>query len=42
MLIRKAIESDFESIWRIFKAVIELGDTYVFDPDTERKDVFSD
>jgi len=40
MLIRKAIESDFESIWQIFKAVIALGDTYVFDPNTERKDAF--
>jgi L-amino acid N-acyltransferase YncA len=40
MLIHKAIESDFESIWQIFKAVIELGDTYVFDPDTKREDAF--
>jgi L-amino acid N-acyltransferase YncA len=41
MLIRRAIESDFDSIWEIFKAVIELGDTYVFDPHTEPKDAFS-
>jgi L-amino acid N-acyltransferase YncA len=41
MLIRKAIESDFESIWQIFKAVIELGDTYVFDPSTGQKDGFA-
>jgi hypothetical protein len=41
MLIRQAIESDFESIWLIFKATIELGDTYVFDPNTEREDAFS-
>jgi L-amino acid N-acyltransferase YncA len=41
MLIRKAIESDFESIWQIFKAVIELGDTYVFDPSTEPRDAFA-
>lgn len=41
MLIRRAIEADFESIWQIFKAVIELGDTYVFHPNTDRKDAFS-
>jgi L-amino acid N-acyltransferase YncA len=40
MLIRKAIESDFESIWQIFKAVIEPGDTYVFDPNTKREEAF--
>lgn len=40
MLIRRAIESDFNSIWQIFKAVIELGDTYVFDSNTSRDDVF--
>ncbi len=41
MLIRRAIESDFESIWQIFKVVIEPGDTYVFDPNTEREEAFS-
>jgi L-amino acid N-acyltransferase YncA len=41
MLIRKAIASDFESIWQIFKAVIESGDTYVFDSNTQREDAFS-
>ncbi len=41
MLIRRAIESDFELIWKIFKVVIEPGDTYVFDSNTEREDVFS-
>jgi hypothetical protein len=40
MFIRGAFESDFESIWQIFKAVIEPGDTYVFAPDTDRKDAF--
>ena len=41
MLIRRAIESDFEAIWGIFKAVIEPGDTYVFAPNTSREDAFS-
>jgi len=41
MLIRRAIESDFESIWKIFKAVIEPGDTYVFDPNTKREEAFA-
>lgn len=41
MLIRKAIETDFDSIWTIFKTVIEPGDTYVFAPDTSREDAFS-
>lgn len=40
MFIRKASESDFESIWSIFKVVIEAGDTYVFAPDTSREDAF--
>jgi ribosomal protein S18 acetylase RimI-like enzyme len=40
MFIRRAVEFDFESIWQIFKAVIEPGDTYVFAPDTEREDAF--
>jgi L-amino acid N-acyltransferase YncA len=40
MYIRKAIESDFNSIWQIFKAVIEPGDTYVFDSNTSRNDAF--
>ncbi|GAP95544.1 GNAT family N-acetyltransferase [Leptolyngbya sp. NIES-2104] len=41
MLIRKAIDTDFTSIWTIFKTVIEPGDTYVFAPDTSREDAFS-
>ena len=41
MFIRGAFESDFESIWQMFKAVIEPGDTYVFAADTDRKDAFS-
>lgn len=41
MQIRKAIDTDFESIWTIFKTVIEPGDTYVFASDTSREDAFS-
>lgn len=41
MRIRRAIDTDFDSIWIIFKTVIEPGDTYVFAPDTSREDAFS-
>jgi L-amino acid N-acyltransferase YncA len=40
MFIRRATEPDFEAIWEIFKKVIETGDTYVFAPNTSRKDAF--
>jgi L-amino acid N-acyltransferase YncA len=32
--IRKAEETDFEQIWRIFQQVIETGDTYANPPET--------
>ena len=38
MLIRKATEKDFESIWAIFHAVVAKGDTYVFSPQATRDD----
>jgi L-amino acid N-acyltransferase YncA len=38
--IRKAEESDFDSIWPIFKAVVATGDTYVLSPTTPREDAF--
>jgi L-amino acid N-acyltransferase YncA len=41
MLICRAIESDFPSIWNIFKTVIEPGDTYVFDANTSREAAFA-
>jgi L-amino acid N-acyltransferase YncA len=41
MRIRKATVSDFDAIWRIFRAVVELGDTYAFTPDTGRDDAFT-
>ena len=38
--IRKAdIGSDYDSIWAIFQKVIATGDTYVFDPDTQKEDL---
>ncbi|MBE9008642.1 GNAT family N-acetyltransferase [Pseudanabaenaceae cyanobacterium LEGE 13415] len=39
--IRKAIETDFDAIWTLFKTVIEPEDTYVFAADTSREDAFS-
>tara|TARA_R110002126_G_scaffold139217_2_gene283841 strand:+ start:1323 stop:1829 length:507 start_codon:yes stop_codon:yes gene_type:complete len=37
--IRKATESDFDSVWEIFKEVIKTADTYVFDPNTPKEDL---
>ncbi|WP_282144499.1 GNAT family N-acetyltransferase [Cellulophaga baltica] len=39
MNIRKAIESDFDQVWLIFSEVIKTGDTYVFNPNTQKKDL---
>lgn len=37
-IIRKADkEKDYEKIWHIFSSVIKTGDTYVFDPDTQKE-----
>ena len=41
MRIRKATESDFDSIWLIFHAVVARGDTYVFSPDATQDDAFN-
>lgn len=35
--IRKAAQADKPEIWKIIKAVISTGDTYVFYPDSSRK-----
>jgi ribosomal protein S18 acetylase RimI-like enzyme len=35
--IRPATEGDFVDIWRIFRLVIEPGDTYTFGPETTRE-----
>lgn len=40
MIIRKAIpEMDQDKVWEIFRQVISTGDTYVFYPDTPKKDL---
>ena len=36
MIIRRALLSDEDAVWRIFQAVIAGGDTYVFAPETSR------
>ncbi len=36
--IRPAAEADWPAMWRIFRAVIAGGDTYVFAPDTSEAD----
>ena len=37
--IRKAGPRDYDSIWQIIHEVISKGDTYVFDPDSSRKEM---
>ncbi len=39
--IRKAEESDFDAIWRIFHEVVRRGDTYTYDPETTREQAHS-
>src|SRR5688572_13723870 len=39
--IRKADEADEPAIWRIIKAVIAGGDTYVFDPATPEQEMLA-
>ena len=34
--IRRALETDFDSIWQIFREVVEAGESYVYDPQTTR------
>lgn len=41
MIIRPAIDSDREAIWRIFRHVISTGDTYVFDPAMPRDEALA-
>ena len=35
--VRPALASDADAMWRIFKAVVAGGDTYVFAPETSRE-----
>jgi len=39
MIIRLAIENDFDAVWAIFKSVVSVGDTYVFEPNTPKADL---
>jgi len=39
MGIRLATADDYDSIWEIFKSVIQTGDTYVFNPETRKEDL---
>lgn len=39
MNIRKAKPEDKDQVWDIFSTVIRTGDTYVFDPETPKKDL---
>lgn len=39
MQIREAIEEDFESVWEIFRKVIQTGDTYTFSANTPKTDL---
>lgn len=39
--IRKATEADKAEIWRIIKAVISTGDTYVFAPDSSEEEMLA-
>ena len=39
MKIREANPNDYNSVWEIFKNVIKTGDTYVFDPNTEKENL---
>lgn len=38
--IRRAAESDFDSIWPIFEEVVSAGDTYAFERDTAKERAF--
>ncbi|MFP4094164.1 MAG: N-acetyltransferase family protein [Cyclobacteriaceae bacterium] len=38
-IIRKAHKEDREPVWQIIREVITKGDTYVFEPDSSRKDM---
>jgi ribosomal protein S18 acetylase RimI-like enzyme len=39
--IRKACPEDYSAIWNIIQPVISTGDTYVFAPDSDRKDMLN-
>ena len=35
--IREALDADFDAIWPIFHAIVSTGDTYAYDPATDRE-----
>ena len=39
--IRRARKEDREAIWKIFRAVVVSGDTYVFDPNISRREALA-
>lgn len=39
MTIRKTTLRDYDAVWNIFYAVIQTGDTYIFDPETPVEDL---
>ena len=39
--IRPAQSTDFDAIWEIFHAVVQVGDTYVYDPATTKEEARS-
>jgi len=41
MTLRPATQSDADSIWEIFRAVIAPGDVFVFDPQMSREDALA-
>ncbi|MFN3532608.1 MAG: GNAT family N-acetyltransferase [Candidatus Brocadia sp.] len=38
MKIRKTKDTDFEDVWDIFHQVVKRGDTFAFDPNTNKED----
>ena len=40
IIIRDAIDQDFEGIWNIFHRVVATGDTYAYSPDTTKEEAY--
>ncbi len=38
MIIREATEQDFDAIWPIFHEIVAAGETYAYDPNTNREE----
>lgn len=41
MQIRTATEQDFEAIWPIFHEIVSAGETYAYDPQTDKPDAYN-